>query len=83
MKAKAAQDGTGTVGIGASITFNLVNNDVFSGFDLVSNPANGPPVTGVRDIKLTSSNADSVTSEAEGGGAGGGVTIARQSRCRS
>ncbi|TAM91272.1 MAG: hypothetical protein EPN43_04655, partial [Jatrophihabitans sp.] len=74
-KAMAEQSGGATLGIGASVALNLINNDVFTGFDPVATPATGPPVTGARNITLTSTNTDSLTNETDGGGQGGKVTI--------
>ncbi|HKT57060.1 MAG TPA: hypothetical protein VJR25_09840, partial [Microbacterium sp.] len=73
--ATSDQEGGATVGIGASVGLNLVDNDVFTGFDITGTPANGPPVTGARNITLTSSNADALTNETDAGGQGGKVTV--------
>ena len=75
--AKAIQTGGGssTVGVGASVAINLVNHTTQAGLEDGGSIAQGPTVSGARDITLSAVETDTLTTTAEGGAGGATVTI--------
>ena len=81
--AKAEQSGSeGTVGVGASVAINLVNDSTQAGLQdagpLVLDPAAiaaGPVVTGAHDLTIAATQAHTLTTSAEGGAGGAEVSI--------
>jgi hypothetical protein len=84
---KADQEGGGgTLGAGASVSINLVNDTTQAGLEDAADAVNfavldatavahGPNVTGARDITISATQKETLTTEATGGAGGASVAI--------
>ena len=75
-KATASEDGIGgTVGIGASVAINSVDDITQAGLEDSGSSAWNPEVTGAHDLTLSATSTDSMTTTVEGGAAGATVVL--------